>query len=614
MRRVFYLEANHYQNRVQELNRLAVIQQAAKGKGDENVKNHFEGRGYFKDPQRPPNVYNPELRDNPPSIGLYSVLYQLPESLITFESDGKTQIERQQAATARFFDECVPSQAGFSSSVAAVTIIPSAKRVAKVWGEWYNCQSKVRRLRFIRKVLTEKIQREQEGKKSVLSSVNSLLQSSGQAMQNAAKVTAQSVATSLDTSLKTKKPSQSFIDTDSDDASVEHCPDGEAPGTESNVASMDSSGTADDAANGGKTIEVNSGADTGSNGNAKDGSLMTKLLGVFAGGSDDDDKKMEYQDENAPRTHGQLQINHLQIDEFQSQEMIEFTGDEESNSSSSFMLPDNFEYQTFDVDEFARQLGFVEEADMEDLVVGLGIEQLNMYAYESALAAGGPCIYGKIDQLILLANIDDLKDMEQETVDELKEANKALLEARAHVMRDKTDLKDDAGPIVVEEDGEKAEEKRRRPSLLRDLSTPAVVSSGLRSRNTGSVRETIANQWVAAQRVTTAMKLIPESDIEDGTENKAFKKHIIPCCRGPMKALPKYYGSKLEETGDIFLSALDHPSYAIVTFTSRQAAVAARQCLADGGAQNVWKQADDIPVPPLADAPPRDIFFFRGCW
>ncbi|KAG7373736.1 protein of unknown function DUF221-domain containing protein [Nitzschia inconspicua] len=37
------------------------------------------------------------------------------------------------------------------------------------------------------------------------------------------------------------------------------------------------------------------------------------------------------------------------------------------------------------------------------------------------------------------------------------------------------------------------------------------------------------------------------------------------------------------------------------------------QSLADGGAINTWKQIDDIPVAPLADAPPRNIFFFRGC-
>jgi hypothetical protein len=54
-------------------------------------------------------------------------------------------------------------------------------------------------------------------------------------------------------------------------------------------------------------------------------------------------------------------------------------------------------------------------------------------------------------------------------------------------------------------------------------------------------------------------------------------------------------------------------TYAIVTFTSRQAAIAARQCLADAsGGVNRWIEIEDIPVPPLADAPPCDILACRG--
>ena len=54
---------------------------------------------------------------------------------------------------------------------------------------------------------------------------------------------------------------------------------------------------------------------------------------------------------------------------------------------------------------------------------------------------------------------------------------------------------------------------------------------------------------------------------------------------------------------DSFVTELKHPSYVVVTFTSRQAAVIARQCLADGGAEDSWKQIDLIPTYPLAEAP-----------
>ena len=56
-----------------------------------------------------------------------------------------------------------------------------------------------------------------------------------------------------------------------------------------------------------------------------------------------------------------------------------------------------------------------------------------------------------------------------------------------------------------------------------------------------------------------------------------------------------------------------HESYAVVTFTSRQAAIAARQCLSDGSGLDGWRQVDAIPIPPLADAVPWNICDCRGC-
>ncbi|MGK3738909.1 MAG: hypothetical protein ACI8RD_003745 [Bacillariaceae sp.] len=38
------------------------------------------------------------------------------------------------------------------------------------------------------------------------------------------------------------------------------------------------------------------------------------------------------------------------------------------------------------------------------------------------------------------------------------------------------------------------------------------------------------------------------------------------------------------------------------------------QCVADGKGTRAWKQIHNIPMTPLADAPPRNICFCRGCW
>ena len=462
LRRAFYLEANHYFNRKTELDRLAVLQQGQGcNKGDDSGD-------FFKKKNRPPNICNPELRDTPPSIGLYSVLYQLPSSLLTYESDGHTQIEREQKATAKFFDDCIPNQAGFSSSVAAVTVIPNASCVAKVWKQWYTIKSKVRRLRFIRKILAEKKERNSS-------------------------------------SLKTAETTQQGVDCENPEVTIE----------------------------------------------------------------------------------------------FHKEDNAEDAPDTSPNSQ--------FEYDTFDVDEFAKQIGYVEETEINDIVDGLGIEQLNMFANESALAAGGMCIYGKVDQLIVLASIEDLIEMEQEAVDDLEICKKSLMEARAAVAEDESDIEAGAVSFAVKPSTEEGENASLSPRIS------SAASAGLRKRGPTTVEDAIANQWEEAMKVKKTLQVVPESEVVGKIDDKKSKKKCMTCCRGTV-SLPNSYGSALAETSQSFLSALDHPSYVIVTFTSRQAAIAARQCLADGGSRNAWKQADDIPVPPLADAPPGNLLFFRGCW
>jgi uroporphyrinogen-III synthase len=94
-----------------------------------------------------------------------------------------------------------------------------------------------------------------------------------------------------------------------------------------------------------------------------------------------------------------------------------------------------------------------------------------------------------------------------------------------------------------------------------------------------------------AQAAATEMRF----NSENGRKKPSFLHHIAPCFGEQLEKLP----SVVESSGKAFGTALDHPTYAVVTFTSRQAAIAARQSLADGGAINTWKQVDDIPIAPL---------------
>ena len=71
------------------------------------------------------------------------------------------------------------------------------------------------------------------------------------------------------------------------------------------------------------------------------------------------------------------------------------------------------------------------------------------------------------------------------------------------------------------------------------------------------------------------------------------------------------FGAEVKDT--VADRLIRESTYAVVTFMSRQAAVAARQCLADGRGQNRWITSTAVPVPPLADAAPFNLFFCRGC-
>ena len=71
--------------------------------------------------------------------------------------------------------------------------------------------------------------------------------------------------------------------------------------------------------------------------------------------------------------------------------------------------------------------------------------------------------------------------------------------------------------------------------------------------------------------------------------------------------------SKLAKSSEVVDDFSRDSTYAVVTFTSRQAAVAARHCLADSRGAERWITVSELPVPPLADAPVCNVKSFRGC-
>lgn len=168
MRRVYYLEADLRKDRAEELDliqagRKKMESRQSTEKALINEDEDESDETFIND--RKPWIPHPEQPDTVPNIELYSVLVgglpSLPTSIVDQEQVGalfsrKQSIDWQLAVTTAFFDHCVPNQPGFSSSIAAVTILPSASHLTGAWNQWYKVAAKLRRLRFIRREINRR--------------------------------------------------------------------------------------------------------------------------------------------------------------------------------------------------------------------------------------------------------------------------------------------------------------------------------------------------------------------------------------------------------------------------------------------------------------------------
>ena len=178
MRRHYFLEKDHWKGQANDLQRIenasqhgnsvpATRQTVAKSSRRVHLpwrKKKAEEPDHLKN--RDPWIPHPEMRDTPPAVALYSVLVggipskppgQLGnEEDIELADEQNSNREWQLNVTSAFFDHCIPNQPGFSSSVAAVTMLPNAQELASAWSRWYAAAKKLRRLRFIRSQIRAK--------------------------------------------------------------------------------------------------------------------------------------------------------------------------------------------------------------------------------------------------------------------------------------------------------------------------------------------------------------------------------------------------------------------------------------------------------------------------
>jgi len=141
LRRKYYFEADHY-----------------KKEKDGRQTKYPDKVDYIS--KRDPWVPNPEGYHTVPNIGLYSLLMgdvpKLPEELRDEGYTEQQELDWQTAAVTTFFDNCVPNQQGFTSSIAAITILPTSKNLNKAWKEWNKAAYALKHLRCIMSVIAER--------------------------------------------------------------------------------------------------------------------------------------------------------------------------------------------------------------------------------------------------------------------------------------------------------------------------------------------------------------------------------------------------------------------------------------------------------------------------
>lgn len=226
----------------------------------------------------------------------------------------------------------------------------------------------------------------------------------------------------------------------------------------------------------------------------------------------------------------------------------------------------------------------------------------------------------------MLADLQTLKELEEEAEEMAQEANKALMEARASV--NKMNLND------VEVAGGPNDSFIGRRELLE----PSRLSrAALHSHNKNAAKEAqnvgesnkggtypqpqsplescpqqlstsseqqwkIASEIAVGQHNTARRRKANFQPLPSGRWHFDLRDSFLQQLRSFVDQQPPYSlgPDKRKQEGKRVGNVVGQHTYAVVTFTSRQAAIAARQCMVDGSGLGRWEEVEDLPVPPLA--------------
>lgn len=616
LRRVYYLESDHYGNRQSELGKTVNLPREKDSDEDSDDEMDLKkrrainksGRNVRNYKQRQPWIPDPEHRDTVPNIELYSVLVgglpSLPNEVVNktdmdtaVQASARSNIDWQLAVATTFFDHCVPNQPGFSSSVVAVTILPGAKELAKSWRKWYAAAAALRRLRFIRNVINEKrhysiddVQIEDEDDDD--------------------EATPDS---DVDSGTPNSKPRVTFLD---EETAAHRFQDLEANrqaaqyrqtyGEQQNPSEIDTRifrslnyGPEQQAV---YSREMAQGAAACCPNGCCEGRVRRQAI----------DRLLEMEEatierlENAQRElqEAQKEAAVIEGDKMRSNDAVA----ESENETEIMLMPKT--------NEVEQRLNAPPTIDVQPKNVGFSINSDDINHQRDARAtsesSNGGVTSPRSSPIKNSLNTSSIMRMNSEgkflfqTFDEMDNQSLACesyvesslsLRRRANTGQSETSL-------------------RRRANTGLSSNAGGAAPSLLSQENTSST----GNQW---DRVNTIMRgeNAPNQSTSDRTteiETGVWEKPTIRSClsgvRSEVISCFRAIGKWTKAKSDPIASSLaKHSTYAVVTFSSRQAAVAARHCLADGRGQHRWLSLETVPVPPLADAAPCDIITCRGC-
>jgi hypothetical protein len=624
LRRVYYLEADHYGNRQTELDKTIYLPRHEDDDEDSDDemdikkrravnKNGGKSNNYKR---RQPWIPDPEHRDTVPNIELYSVLVgglpSLPNEVVNkmdmdtaVQASAKSNIDWQLAVATTFFDHCVPNQPGFSSSVVAVTILPGAKELAKSWRKWYAAAAALRRLRFIRRVINEKRHY----------SIDDVQSDDDEEDEG----TPDSDAT-LGSGSPQSKPRVTFLDEETAafrlqdlEANRQAAQYRHAYGEAQNPSDIDTRifrslnyGPEQQAV---YSREMAQGAAACCPNGCCEGRVRRKAI----------DRLLEMEESTIER----LEIAQKELQAAQKEAAVSLaegalkTTQTESGNETEIMMvrPDN--EVGADPPAVGQRLNMSPNVPPTDEVQPKSVEFVfktdangrqrdntstsQQYAVTSPRSSPQSALYSSSmlrmssEGKFLFQTADD--EEESLSVGETYLDNSSIMRRRLNTSQSEPSL-------------------RRRANTGQSSLACTGAPSILSQENTSAT----SNQWDRVNSIMRAEKgpgqISSErtNNIETGVWEKPSIKSMLSSLKSEIIASVKAVGRWTKAKSDPIASTLaKHSTYAVVTFSSRQAAVAARHCLADGRGQQRWLSLETVPVPPLADAAPCDIITCRGC-